>query len=579
MRPPYPLPVALTHRKYLIDTVVVHNGGAQPLPGSSWATPPRSERKRCPMGMSSKESDTKRDEETLGGIPQPLIRSIEYSIDAPDDHVGQEKADLPPVPLRPSSLLEVSRDGAITIFRQEAPGGKQEGDEEPEEAPEEGQTRERLPSARIDDDEECDFQVEFGIRAPNLPRQKRTRLFVQARTFHIPHRHTFLIKLRLLSLDKDLFPGALTISFRRLGGTGSGTLAAPADIVLRAQSLEELQDGIDEEPAPEIGAPLAADGSLREEAETIWASAKWDADDGTSCGPIEDFLTIRWLTVGRSKTPYPEDRQRIPKEETYTSFSEEIVLRPGPDAGDTVGVPIETYFHVPEVGVCCGEERGHAVIQFVRHRSYIRDLRRLNPPIPEGDPLLSDEWSLDILEEQIENANENPQEPYDPTYTHRPLGQGSSAPIVYSGPNAHGELSVVQEDAPGLGRQLFRRLHREGGFWRWEFLTLLVCKIDQADSREYLEDGLVTEFRPWWLEIRFRGTSGLAGDVGTPPVVSHGVGAAKRLKACQNLEDFLRSADRKNGLGSDPGEPVRKGSLLDGYVHPTTHRVAYPAPP
>ena len=149
-------------------------------------------------------------------------------------------------------------------------------------------------------------------------------------------------------------------------------------------------------------------------------------------------------------------------------------------------VPTAVFFAVDEPLRCCGQECRHAVIQFERHRWKFANSEKFD-----------DLWTLDVADKQAELHDKD--RDYDPTYSSH--NGGRSDDLVRVGPwdGASTALAVTVIALPGLQPPTDDQLVQSGGWFAWEFVTLLVCAQDPGDQDQYLSSAKVQALMHYYI--------------------------------------------------------------------------------
>jgi hypothetical protein len=401
----------------------------------------------------------------------------------------------------------------------------------------------------------CRITAFFGLAVWGRDRRKDAEVtkvrFAQAQP-ELWITTTGAIGIRISVAEVGTVPGTLTIAVTRAGGG----VANPAVRTYAAQDLADLHRQIASSPEILLDPPATNGTNRRTVVETITASVGWKPDAGPGCSvaPAET-LRLRWEHAGPTgRFDYGVSKiERVRRERSGVATGRTIVGRPEPDGSTRHGVPVYTYFAIARSGECCGEQRSHAVIQFVRHEWDLGE----NPRKRGSDP-----WSLDVLDSEITRAGAG--DSYDPTFTHNPRGTAPAAdPLVHEGPDDTGALSLVQEDHPGIPPALLNRFRQATSVpstFTFHFLSLLVCQLDPSDAATYIGSGTVVQSIEYKLTFRFRGRDR------EPEIETALVAPGVLHFPCTRLTDVLAAEDRGNRRRG-------QGKLRDGFNRPRPHRV------
>ena len=149
-------------------------------------------------------------------------------------------------------------------------------------------------------------------------------------------------------------------------------------------------------------------------------------------------------------------------------------------------VPTAVFFAVDEPLRCCGQECRHTVIQFERHRWKIPNTEKFG-----------DLWALDVADKQAELHDKG--RDFDPTYSSH--NGGRSDDLVRVGPwdGAGTALAVTVIALPGLLPPMSDNLVQNGGWYAWEFVTLLVCAQDPGDADQYLSSAKIQALMHYYI--------------------------------------------------------------------------------
>lgn len=355
--------------------------------------------------------------------------------------------------------------------------------------------------------------------------------------------------------DVGDFPGTLSITVTR----DANGMNNPDPRQYVANDLGNLKAQL--RRAPEIDLPPPTNinaGNNRVVVETITAVVTWTPQGHPPCS-ITETLVVRWefnFPHARFRW-WPPTTTRPGRTRTRVSHGTTLKSYTDPEGNTFYSVPVQTFYPIDDPAVCCGRPEPYAVIQFVRH-----EWNLLESPVKEG----GDTWSLDVLNSEVNRANANPQESYDPTFTHNPRGTRPTAPdVVYPGPDPSGEQSINQFDRPGISPELYRRFvnARPGSEFVFHFLSFLVCKLEPSEASNYLTNGLVREVIEYKLRIIFRGPTNEPQVTLTP--INHDV-----KDPCESFSDVIDSFDNIQRRRR------QHGSLREGYNHPRGHEVGIP---
>jgi hypothetical protein len=357
------------------------------------------------------------------------------------------------------------------------------------------------------------------------------------------------VQVKIISVGP--FPGSLSFAFTR-DAPNAARIAAPGPFA--ANSLDALKAELKGVKYSPLAAPPRLSRTQTPIVETVTATATWAPQNGTPCTLTDQVRLVWQYAVNRNDNTPPSYAVAAFKGTNKTGVTAGKTLSQPPkgrpnDPPKPYGVPLYVFYSIKDTTHCCGVERDFAVIQFVRH------LWELNEtPQKKGN----DEWALDVLSSQVHAADQH--QPYDPTFTHNPLGSApNEPPIVYPGPNVDGSSAIVQIDLPGLPPELYARFRAAGGTFTWEFYGFLVCQLNPSDMKKYIEDGTVVMSLYYAVKATFPGGGGA-------PTVADGIIEGPTERHCEKLKDVIAKVDRSLSLHGDH-------TLQHAYDHPREHQI------
>lgn len=410
----------------------------------------------------------------------------------------------------------------------------------------------------------CGYTAFFGVEFTKAVNKKKKARFSSLQPeFGITSNNSFTVQIAIAKVFP--FPGKLVIKVTRNGpGTNKST-----EVEISAMDEKKLKEETSKRGSGIlIAAPPNMNGTNNKSIlETLIATVTWIPDNGLKkCKTTKEELNIRWQFVPKkSRADYfPPNGQRKGKSKSVVTPGETPVIVALPDKRVIVGVPVQAFFTVKEATQCCKDKTDHSVIHFVRH------VYRLN-----GFPALSDKWSLDILQTEIDKTKAKPPKKYDPRYTHNPCNTNPKVdPIVYPGPNPVGKISVVLKDRPALPLEVYKRFRSIGGKFTWQYISFLVCTLKDCGSKEYIEKGKVEQVITYNINLDF--PAPVLGIVAQPKVTLTNF-SVSNYKKCKPLKELITAFDKgspkQRGKTQTTGDP---GKLIDGYNKPRDHKIALP---
>ncbi len=401
----------------------------------------------------------------------------------------------------------------------------------------------------------CSIDASFGLYLKKQNGNEVDRFLFSATQPELKITSNGSVGVHILVRSVGDYPGRLSIQLHR---TSAGDIT-PSEITIVADNYQALLRALqDPHKSPEASVPPPPGINVhnRDIVETITAMVVWDPDQGEPCS-VTETLRLHWLFVlphGQFKHWKPTDSHASEtngQTGATVAHGETVVVESHPDGASEYMVALQTFFRVRDADTCCNQSVGYAVIQFVRHRYNLHEQPRKQD---------EDSWTLDVLSSEIQKAKAG--QPYDPTFTHDPLGSNPVAPpLVYPGPDPRGASSIAQFDRPGIPEELYNRFMRSGGTFTWDFLSLLVCEHNPGDAAAYLADSLVAQALQYELTLTF--TPGFS-----PPRVSGRIITMRSFTPCRRLADLLTELDRS--------ATQKSGTLLGGFQHPRDHGVGIP---
>jgi hypothetical protein len=382
-------------------------------------------------------------------------------------------------------------------------------------------------------DPTCSIGIEFGMRI--LPPKNDTKdapfestLAGLKNGLIVPTNGHVALTAR--NLTAAPMPGTVTFTFyRRPNGQDAGQIAQPRSFHVPAQI-----DQMAQWTPPTLDAPAGADaGPARE---MILMAASFRPDNQTKPCVVQDFAIIQWSWNGNPDEgavwPFqpPQTAVKIPPTRSRVDSPKIIfnTLNHSPEQLNTT-VPTAVFFAVDEPLRCCGEQCRHAVIQFERHRWKVANTEKF-----------SDVWNLDVPDREAELAGKG--RDYDPTYSSH--NNGRSDDFVRVGPwdGAGTALAVTVIALPGLLPPMNDRLIENGGWFSWEFVTLLVCAQDPVDQDQYLSSAKVQALMHYYvLRSYIKGDPNPA--ISVEAVSAAPIGGPVYYSECQSLKALLAQFD------------------------------------
>lgn len=340
----------------------------------------------------------------------------------------------------------------------------------------------------------CQLEGEFGVRAVFDHARTRDYLVDELE----PGLYIDSPSGRLVMKEKDIRlvrgdkPGTITFRFRR-GQSGRTVFYERSKGNIR--KTKDIQKFIAEigNDLPTMRAPSGLSETNPRIAERLQGEVHYRPDDPAANGCT---LRSKWLTVVWRHAAEPERstlEPMVPLKSRIDPRKWRSRVRVSPEIIDeTTGFPgqvnkathTQVVFKVKDPWKCCKiKNTPYTVIQFVRHTWQLGN----------GD-IKQDAWNLDGPESQ--SARKAQGEEYDPTYTTDPKhGAGTAGAdntLVHVGPwDSNGGNAISVDDYPGLLGPDHQRFLRAGGFFRWEFITLLVCRETRGSAATYLASGKV----------------------------------------------------------------------------------------
>jgi hypothetical protein len=376
----------------------------------------------------------------------------------------------------------------------------------------------------------CQLEAEFGLRVmpPRPTGDERDVLF----TSLIPGIKRIDSNGHLLMKIKDVrvcpFPGTITIAFKR-GPAGTDEFAR---FTKRVTSDGELQAFLKASAPPRMNAPGGMSPDNNRVTERLRAEVDYDPETTPDdCKPIRAELTITWHFNASPRNFVFRTEKRlkkrisVPRHRSRVDASGEIIDETTGFRGKVnKATHTSVFFNVDEPFGCCGIANKHyTIIQFVRHRWNLAGKKG------------SDAWNLDGPGSQADRRKAGL--PYDPTYTTDPAHGGSTADedneLVHVGPwDATGGSAVVVDDFPGLFTEDHKLFKERGGWFEWEFVTLLVCKEAEGSAEHYLANGKVRAKTRFVIRRTYPG--GNRAPKGKPE------GKREYYDPCKDLAEVLR---------------------------------------
>jgi hypothetical protein len=393
-------------------------------------------------------------------------------------------------------------------------------------------------------DPTCSIGVEFGVRVEPPKDDVRDAAFASTLAglkngLTVPTNGHIALTARNLTVAP--MPGIVTFTFyRRPNGQDAGQIAQPRSFRLPLQT-----DQLAQWTPPILDAPAGADAAPARE--MILVAASFRPDNQTKPCVVQDFAVVQWSWNGNPDEgavwPFqpPPAVVKIPPSRSRVD-SPKIVfaaLNHSPEQINTV-VPTAVFFAVDEPLRCCGEQCRHTVIQFVRHRWKVANTEKFG-----------DLWNLDVADKEAEQHDKG--HDYDPTFSNH-LG-GRSDDLVRVGPwdGVGTAAAITVIDLPGLLPPMHDQLVQNGGWFSWEYVTLLVCAQDPGDQDQYLSSAKVQALMHYYiLQSYIKGDPN--PDIRVEEVRAEPVGGAVFYSECQGLKPLLA-----------------KFGLLQAYENPRPH--------
>ncbi len=386
----------------------------------------------------------------------------------------------------------------------------------------------------------CKLEAEFGLRVmpPRPTGKERDVLFTKL----IPGIRQIDSNGHMLMKIKDVrvcpYPGMLTIVFKR-GPAGTTEFAR---LSKRVTNDGELQIFLKDSRPPRMNAPAGMSPTNNRVTERLRAEVDFDPESTPDdCKPIRGELTVTWhfnasprhfvfKTVKRLK-----NRISVPRHRSRVEASGDIVDETTGFAGKVnKATHTSVFFNVDDPFGCCGiTDKHYTIVQFVRHRWKL------------GGKKGSDTWNLDGPESQAGRRKDG--KPYDPTYTTDPAHGDSTADkdneLVHIGPwDASGGSAVIVDDFPGLFEADHELFKKQGGWFEWEFLTLLVCREAVGSAKHYLANGKVRAKARFTIRRIYPGGNKAPTVKGTM-VKGRPEGKREYYEPCKDLSQVLRETE------------------------------------
>jgi len=334
------------------------------------------------------------------------------------------------------------------------------------------------------------------------------------------------VALTARNLTVAPMPGTVTFTFyRRPNGQDAGQIARP-----RSFRLPDQIDQLAQWTPPILDAPAGADaGPARE---MVLAVASYRPNDQTKPCVVQDFAVIQWSWNGNpdqgAAWPFqpPQAVVKIPPSRSRVD-SPKIVfdaINHAPEQIDK-SVPTAVFFAVDEPLRCCGQQCRHTVIQFVRHRWKIANTEKFG-----------DLWKLDVADRQGELHDKG--QDYDPTYSNHMGGRADDLVRVGPWDGAGTSPAITVIDLPGLLPAMDDQLVQKGGWYSWEFVTLLVCAQDPGDQDQYLSSAKVQALMHYYI-LRSYIKGNPNPEIRVEEVRAEPVGGPVFYSECQGLKPLL----------------------------------------
>ena len=334
------------------------------------------------------------------------------------------------------------------------------------------------------------------------------------------------VALTARNLTVAPMPGTVTFTFyRRPNGQDAGQIARP-----RSFRLPDQIDQLAQWTPPILDAPAGADaGPARE---MVLAVASYRPNDQTKPCVVQDFAVIQWSWNGNpdqgAAWPFqpPQAVVKIPPSRSRVD-SPKIVfdaINHSPEQIDK-SVPTAVFFAVDEPLRCCGQQCRHTAIQFVRHRWKIANTEKFG-----------DLWKLDVADKQAEQHDKG--QDYDPTYSNHMGGRADDLVRVGPWDGAGTSPAITVIDLPGLLPAMDDQLVQKGGWYSWEFVTLLVCAQDPGDQDQYLSSAKVQALMHYYI-LRSYIKGNPNPEIRVEEVRAEPVGGPVFYSECQGLKPLL----------------------------------------
>jgi opacity protein-like surface antigen len=386
----------------------------------------------------------------------------------------------------------------------------------------------------------CTLEAEFGLRVlpPRSTGDERDVLFTEL----LPGIKRMDSNGRLAMKIKDVrvcpYPGTITIVFRR-GPAGTDEFVR---FTKRVANDGELQAFLKASEAPIMNAPTGMSPDNNRITERLRAEVDYDPETTPDdCKPIRAELTITWYFNASPRNFVFKTEKRLKKRISVPKHRSRVEAGSG-IVDETTGfngklnkaTHTAVFFDVDEPFGCCGIANKHyTIIQFVRHRWNLAGKKG------------GDDWNLDGPDSQSDMRKAT--RPYDPTYTTDPAHGRSTADedneLVHVGPwDGSGGSAVIVDDFPGLFVKDHEVFKDRGGWFEWEFVTLLVCKEAEGSAEHYLASGKVRAKTRFAIRRTYPGGN-------KPPIVKGRMlkgkpeGKREYYDPCKDLAEVLRKTE------------------------------------
>jgi hypothetical protein len=376
-------------------------------------------------------------------------------------------------------------------------------------------------------DPTCSIGIEFGVRVTppsgdvKDPSFESTFAGLKDGLIAPTNGH---VALTARNLTVAPMPGIVTFAYERRRNGQDPEPIAPRRAFRLPQQLGELARWT----PPILDAP-PADGAMTE---MILVAASFKPDNQTKPCVAQELAFIQWRRNGNPgegavwpfqppaaalKVPAPRSRVASPR----IMFD---MLNHSPDR-IAKSIPTAVFFAVDDPLRCCGQECRHVAIQFVRHRWKVANTEK------QGDL-----WNLDIADKQVEEHERG--RDYDPMYSSHAGGRADDLVRVGPWDGVGSAPSITVIGLPGLLPTMHDRLAESGGWYSWEYVTLLVCAQDLADADQYLSAAKVQALTHYFVLLNY-----IKGDA-TPSIRVEEVraeptGGPMFYNECQALKPLL----------------------------------------